>query len=292
MRLAVLQLDGAVLDEVLVVDRAPNGLELHLHGAPAVRAALHAAGWPIHTVEPTAVEQLLREALDVAQLDLALEQAAQPFDAYCRTLALLPQPARSAEVAAARQRSLVAMAQSTAERLVLVGRPNAGKSTLFNRLLCRERVLTGPQPGLTRDPVAERVCLDGYPYELVDTAGDAGTASGVDAVAVAAGRALRGGAKLLLVVDASRGFAAVELALWADATLVVANKADLPGPTWPVHVPCHLRLAAEHSPALQVRAQIGAALRQARGLPPAGPVGGPAALTAADLQLLAAIPGT
>lgn len=57
-------------------------------------------------------------------------------------------------------------------KLAIVGRPNAGKSTLLNRLLGEERMITGPEPGLTRDAVA--VILhdaDGRPVELVDTAG-------------------------------------------------------------------------------------------------------------------------
>lgn len=57
-------------------------------------------------------------------------------------------------------------------KLAIVGRPNAGKSTLLNRLLGEERMITGPEPGLTRDAVS--VMLqdpEGRPIELVDTAG-------------------------------------------------------------------------------------------------------------------------
>jgi GTP-binding protein len=57
-------------------------------------------------------------------------------------------------------------------KLAIVGRPNVGKSTLLNRLLGEERMLTGPEPGLTRDAVAVRLQdADGTPIELVDTAG-------------------------------------------------------------------------------------------------------------------------
>jgi GTP-binding protein len=55
--------------------------------------------------------------------------------------------------------------------LAIVGRPNAGKSTLLNRLLGEERMITGPEPGLTRDSVAVRFFDDVGPIELVDTAG-------------------------------------------------------------------------------------------------------------------------
>ncbi len=57
-------------------------------------------------------------------------------------------------------------------KLAIVGRPNAGKSTLANRLLGEDRMITGPEPGLTRDAVAS-ILIDkaGRPIELVDTAG-------------------------------------------------------------------------------------------------------------------------
>lgn len=56
-------------------------------------------------------------------------------------------------------------------RLAIVGQPNAGKSSLFNRLLGRERAIVTAQPGTTRDPVSESFSLNGIPIELVDTAG-------------------------------------------------------------------------------------------------------------------------
>ncbi len=57
-------------------------------------------------------------------------------------------------------------------KIAIIGRPNAGKSTLINRLLGEERMITGPEPGLTRDAVAVRITdEDGARYEVVDTAG-------------------------------------------------------------------------------------------------------------------------
>ena len=56
-------------------------------------------------------------------------------------------------------------------RLAIVGRPNAGKSTLLNRLLGEERMITGPEPGLTRDAVSVQFADSHGPIELVDTAG-------------------------------------------------------------------------------------------------------------------------
>lgn len=57
-------------------------------------------------------------------------------------------------------------------KLAIVGRPNAGKSTLVNRLLGEERMITGPEPGLTRDAVSVMLTdTEGHQVELVDTAG-------------------------------------------------------------------------------------------------------------------------
>lgn len=55
--------------------------------------------------------------------------------------------------------------------IAIVGRPNAGKSTLFNRLLGFERTLTGPEAGITRDAIAVDCSYDGKPLKLIDTAG-------------------------------------------------------------------------------------------------------------------------
>jgi GTP-binding protein len=55
--------------------------------------------------------------------------------------------------------------------VVLVGRPNVGKSTLFNRLLHKRRAITDPTPGVTRDPVAMDTFINGKPLRLMDTGG-------------------------------------------------------------------------------------------------------------------------
>jgi GTP-binding protein len=55
--------------------------------------------------------------------------------------------------------------------VVLAGRPNVGKSTLFNRFLHKRRAITDPTPGVTRDPVEEDCFIDGKPLRLIDTGG-------------------------------------------------------------------------------------------------------------------------
>lgn len=64
-----------------------------------------------------------------------------------------------------------AAAENRAIRVAVVGRPNTGKSTLINRLLGEERLLTGPQAGITRDAIAVDLAWRGQPLRIHDTAG-------------------------------------------------------------------------------------------------------------------------
>ena len=92
----------------------------------------------------------------------------------------------------------------------IVGRPNAGKSTLANALLGKERLITGPEPGITRDAIAvDFTGPDGKPYRLVDTAGlrkRAKVDAGVERMATASAiEALKKSELAVLAVDALRG---------------------------------------------------------------------------------------
>lgn len=289
--LALLAIDGAPADEVLVVDRGSRGLELHLHGSPAVLATLRSqfvvANAPATSDEPAAA--LLGSALCREQLDLALEQRAWRFSDVLDELASWPTAKRVREVAKIQDRSFAAMAMFAPLRIVLVGAQNAGKSTVFNHLLFRERVLTGPLPGITRDAVVESTTLSGYPYEIVDTPGDGIAVTTIDAAAIAAGRALCNGSSTLLLVDKSRGPKAGDLLHCVGAMLVIATKDDLDGPDWPEGIRRHLSISCTTSDAAQVRNRVGELLRHARHLPPAGRVGGVAALTPAQFAALAAL---
>ncbi|HEY0437434.1 MAG TPA: ribosome biogenesis GTPase Der, partial [Phenylobacterium sp.] len=95
-------------------------------------------------------------------------------------------------------------------KLAIIGRPNAGKSTLLNRMLGEERMITGPEPGLTRDSVAVRFTdVDGAPVELVDTAGmrrRARVDQPLEKMSVSASiEALKMAEVVVLAVDATEG---------------------------------------------------------------------------------------
>jgi tRNA modification GTPase len=117
-------------------------------------------------------------------------------------------------------------------RLAIVGRPNVGKSSLFNRLLERERAIVTASPGTTRDLVAERLSVDGIPVELVDTAGLREAMDEAEAIGVRKSRETLADADVVLVVlDASVPLREDEGSLIASLTgrraLVVRNKCDL-----------------------------------------------------------------
>jgi tRNA modification GTPase len=123
-------------------------------------------------------------------------------------------------------------------QVAIVGTPNAGKSSLFNRLAGAGRAIVTDIPGTTRDLLTEVVDIKGLAVTLVDTAGLRGTAAdAVEIEGIARTHAARKVADLSVVVlDRSRALGPDDEAVVAGsaaATLVVASKADLPA-MWPV----------------------------------------------------------
>lgn len=113
--------------------------------------------------------------------------------------------------------------------VVLAGRPNAGKSSLFNALLGAERTLVTEVPGTTRDAVEAGTTCEGWPIRLVDTAGLHAPAARLDQLGVEVSRRYLGAADLvLLCVEGERALEGEECDIARDArTLVVRTKADL-----------------------------------------------------------------
>jgi len=119
-------------------------------------------------------------------------------------------------------------------RVAITGRPNVGKSSLFNSLVERERAIVTDIPGTTRDTLTEAIDLEGIPVILTDTAGLRETTDGIETLGIERTWRAMGDADLVLVVlDGSDEFGPEdrELIDRTDNTrrLVVLNKSDLPG---------------------------------------------------------------
>jgi len=122
-------------------------------------------------------------------------------------------------------------------QLAVVGRPNVGKSTLVNRLLGEERLLTGPEAGITRDAIAVEWCWRGKPVRLIDTAGlrrKAKVEEKLEKLSVADTlRAIRFAEVVVLVIDAEQMLERQDLAIArlveeeGRALVLAVNKWDL-----------------------------------------------------------------
>ena len=116
--------------------------------------------------------------------------------------------------------------------LAIVGRPNVGKSSLFNRLVERERAIVTAQPGTTRDLVSETVAIGGIPVELVDTAGIRRALDEAESIGIRKSmEALADADLVLVVVDASQPPDTTDHELLEQvaqrAAVAVLNKCDL-----------------------------------------------------------------
>ncbi len=217
---------------VRVIERILQTLERL--GAPACEpfAALDDV-WPIRNwIQREAIEAMCR----------AKTQRALGF--LCRQEGQLPDALRKAAEAfrtdaASAQRDVQDMLARypAARRLLhgavvaLVGPPNSGKSTLFNRLLGRGAAIVSPTAGTTRDWIAEPIDVDGVPVTLVDTAGGHETDDPLEALAIEAGRlrARDADVRVWVLDSASDDEQAVPPARTAahPPLIVVHNKCDL-----------------------------------------------------------------
>jgi tRNA modification GTPase len=112
--------------------------------------------------------------------------------------------------------------------VVIAGRPNAGKSSLFNALLGTDRTLVSEIPGTTRDTVEAFADFDGWPVRLADTAGIGDFANPVDRMGVAVSRKYLEAADLvLLCVDATRKPDQVEREWVGRGAVMLRTKSDL-----------------------------------------------------------------
>src|SRR5579872_2903242 len=141
--------------------------------------------------------------------------------------------------------------------LAIVGRPNVGKSSLFNRLVERERAIVTATPGTTRDLVSETVAIGGIPVKLVDTAGIRRALDEAESIGIRKSMEAVAEADLVLVVlDASQTPSSEDDDLLKQTAgrpvIVVENKADL--------VPAR----AEADPRIRTSALTGAGIEELR----------------------------
>jgi len=119
-------------------------------------------------------------------------------------------------------------------RTVIVGRVNAGKSSLLNRLLNEERAIVTPIPGTTRDVIESTIYIEGLPLRLIDTAGFRKVKGRLEGIGIRLTHKKWAEADLaLVVIDQSRPVNRDDLDLISKSrekkSLILLNKSDLPG---------------------------------------------------------------
>jgi tRNA modification GTPase len=116
-----------------------------------------------------------------------------------------------------------------------LGRPNVGKSSLYNALLGRERAIVTSEPGTTRDALEAELEVGGFPFRVVDTAGLRETDQNVERLGIEVTlRYVEQADVVLLCAEDGRPLAEEEVAFFhqvgADRVALVRTKADLGGP--------------------------------------------------------------
>ncbi|MGD0414795.1 MAG: tRNA uridine-5-carboxymethylaminomethyl(34) synthesis GTPase MnmE [Terriglobales bacterium] len=168
---------------------------------------------------------LLEAGIDFAEDDVSVVQDATIRDRIAQVKAPLQQLAATFTYGKIVHQGLT---------LAIVGRPNVGKSSLFNRLVERERAIVTAQPGTTRDLVSETVAIGGIPVELVDTAGIRRAPNEAEAESIGIRKSMEALADadlVLVVIDKTQPLSEEDHELLTQVegrpAIVVKNKCDL-----------------------------------------------------------------
>ena len=232
-------------EELIVVVISPEDVEIHCHGGPAaanaIAEALAAEGaqridwqqWaelvdddPIRAEARLALAEARTERTCAILLDqyrgalaAALAQIEQLLDAGQR---------QAAQERLARLQSLAPCGSHLTRpwQVVLAGAPNVGKSSLINALVGYQRAIVFDQPGTTRDVLAAATAVDGWPVELMDTAGLRGPVDALEAAGIEQTRRQLAQADLVLAIEDVSLPSAPANELPASA-IAVLNKCDL-----------------------------------------------------------------
>jgi tRNA modification GTPase len=238
----------AVPEEVVVCRLEPERIEVHCHGGAAalqrivadlVQEGCSAVSWRawIGLQEPHPIRAAARVLLAEAQTErtaaVLLDQYNGALDRAIDTVILALESEDA--IAAVRldellNRAAVGLHLVEPWRVVLAGPPNAGKSSLVNALVGYRRSIVHDAPGTTRDAVSASLAFDGWPVELIDTAGLRKSDDPLELAGIErAGQQLAAADAVLLVFDAAQPWTA-GLAAMADqfpAAIVAHNKMDL-----------------------------------------------------------------
>ena len=174
----------------------------------------------------------IRESLlyVISRLEAALDFSEEGYDFISRDDARLRLEAALSETRSLAETFRRGRATTEGLNAVILGRPNAGKSTLLNRLVGSDRAIVTPIPGTTRDIVRETIEIGGLPVTLADTAGLRESADVVEGIGILRARAAARSADLILYLIASdAGLSSEderELSL-LETPLVIYTKADL-----------------------------------------------------------------
>lgn len=242
-------------EEVVVCHRGENSFEVNCHGGQAASEAiiqsLIAAGatrtspesWLASRIaDPIkrAAWLMLRQARTPRTAGLLLDQFRGALTkAISQVVELLERAGQAEDPTLEQATQLLSRLLSLADvgvhlaspwRIVFAGPPNVGKSSLVNAILGFQRAIVFDQPGTTRDVLVAHTALDGWPVELVDTAGLRDSSESIEAEGVARARSQVAAADLVIFVtdgtspNDDRGpFPA------RDRCLLVANKCDISG---------------------------------------------------------------
>ncbi|HEY1186551.1 MAG TPA: GTPase [Gemmata sp.] len=257
-------------DEVVLAATAPDVVEVHCHGGRRV------VRWVIEQflsrgcveARPPRTEsegdELLQRAPTLRTANIILDQLNGAFaNEVRRILALLgtdPEAARAPLTRLAELGRTVGRHLVEPWKVAVAGPPNVGKSSLVNALAGYQRAVVSDVAGTTRDAVNVRVAFDGWPFELIDTAG-LRDAEGLEAEGIRrANEVLRTADQTLWVVDVTDPNVNVPQLYFDLPTshepLVVANKCDQPVACDPRAIPSHDFAVA----AIPVSAKTGAGL--------------------------------
>jgi tRNA modification GTPase len=245
------RIGGGLGDEVVVVALGgePPAVEIQCHGGSAAVAlvveALQSAGATVadaaQTAEQLAVDAIARDALadltrapTVRTAEILLHQAQGALRSELTRL--VQSITGSTECGLAEIETLLVRAEIGLRlldgwRVVIAGRPNVGKSRLFNALVGFGRAIVDPTAGTTRDVVSQKVAFAGWPVDLADTAGLRESSDPVERLGIERSRREQQHADLVvLVLDRSVPLELSDRELIATnpAAILAANKSDLP----------------------------------------------------------------